>query len=60
MQSSVLLRSISTSAARPVEMTVSVPSMGESITEGSVATILKQPGESCKLVGSECLVIRKR
>ncbi len=26
-------------------MTVSVPSMGESITEGTVATILKQPGD---------------
>lgn len=43
--SSMLLRSISTSAARLAELTVSVPSMGESITEGSVAAILKQPGE---------------
>lgn len=43
--SSVLLRSIATSAARLAEHTVAVPSMGESITEGTVATILKKPGE---------------
>lgn len=53
MQSSVLLRSISTSASRLAELTVSVPSMGESITEGAVATILKKPGKQAAEWGSE-------
>ncbi|KAI3436610.1 hypothetical protein D9Q98_006027 [Chlorella vulgaris] len=38
-------RGISGSAAALADVTVAVPSMGESITEGTVATILKQPGD---------------
>eukprot|EP00887_Chlorella_sp_A99_P002764 scaffold6.g2764.t1 len=38
-------RSISTSRAAWADVTVEVPSMGESITEGAVAAILKQPGD---------------
>ena len=37
-------RGISGSAAWQADVTVEVPSMGESITEGSVAVILKKPG----------------
>lgn len=36
---------IQTTAASWKDVTVSVPSMGESITEGTVAAILKQPGD---------------
>lgn len=39
------LRGISSSAAALADVTVQVPSMGESITEGTVAAILKQPGD---------------
>lgn len=38
-------RGISTSAAALEDVTVEVPSMGESITEGAIAAILKHPGD---------------
>lgn len=38
-------KGIQTSAALWKDVTVSVPSMGESITEGTVAAILKKPGD---------------
>lgn len=38
-------RNIHLSSSFWKDVTVSVPSMGESITEGTVATILKQPGD---------------
>ncbi len=40
----LLARSITSSAAVWADINVAVPSMGESITEGTVAVILKQPG----------------
>lgn len=40
----LLARSITGSAAALADINVAVPSMGESITEGTVAVILKQPG----------------
>lgn len=39
------VRAISASAAALKSVTVSVPAMGESITEGTVAVILKRPGD---------------
>lgn len=41
---SFALRAISTSSAALADLTVEVPSMGESISEGTVAQILVQPG----------------
>ncbi|KAI7838140.1 hypothetical protein COHA_008071 [Chlorella ohadii] len=41
----LLARSITSSAAAWADINVAVPSMGESITEGTVAVILKQPGD---------------
>ncbi|KAL4457631.1 hypothetical protein ABPG75_012496 [Micractinium tetrahymenae] len=38
-------RAFRSSASQLADVTVAVPSMGESITEGTVAVILKQPGE---------------
>lgn len=47
------MRGISTSSAALKDVMVEVPSMGESITEGAVAAILKQPGaQSRDVVGS--------
>ncbi|KAK2079063.1 hypothetical protein QBZ16_002753 [Prototheca wickerhamii] len=43
---SFALRAISTSSAALADLTVEVPSMGESISEGTVAQILVQPGET--------------
>lgn len=37
-------RAFRSSASQLADITVEVPSMGESITEGTVAVILKQPG----------------
>lgn len=39
------VRQFQSSAARLADITLAVPSMGESITEGSIAAILKQPGD---------------
>jgi 2-oxoglutarate dehydrogenase E2 component (dihydrolipoamide succinyltransferase) len=41
----LLVRSITSSAAALADINVAVPSMGESITEGTVAVILKKPGD---------------
>jgi hypothetical protein len=52
----VAARSISSSAAALADINVDVPSMGESITEGTVAAILKQPGAALRRATcSSCL-----
>lgn len=38
-----------TSAAQLAQHTVKVPSMGDSITEGTVASVAKQEGELCSM-----------
>ena len=43
--STIFTKNIQTTAALWKDVTVSVPSMGESITEGTVAALLKQPGD---------------
>lgn len=45
------VRAFRSSATQLADVTVSVPSMGESITEGTVAAILKQPGVQSRGVG---------
>ena len=44
-----------TSAAQLAEHTVKVPSMGDSITEGTVASVAKQEGELCPMAESGAL-----
>ena len=44
-----------TSAAQQAEHTVKVPSMGDSITEGTVASVAKQEGELCSMGDSKAL-----
>lgn len=36
------------------DVTIPVPSMGESITEGTIASVLKQPGAWCDATTSAC------
>ncbi|KAL6761171.1 dihydrolipoamide succinyltransferase [Haematococcus lacustris] len=42
------LRSFQTSLATHEDMDVKVPQMGESVSEGTIASILKQPGDTVK------------
>jgi hypothetical protein len=42
------LRSLNTSSIMEASVQVSVPALGESITDGAIATILKQKGEQVK------------
>ena len=44
-----------TSAAQLAEHTVKVPSMGDSITEGTVASVAKQEGELCSMSETRAL-----